>query len=161
MSDTAADRFIPWYFVLFFCVLTVIFAGFTYIAHVTHPGVVTEEAYEKGLHYNKLIARADAQAQLGWSSVIAISYPVPGKARLSLTLKDKEGMPVSQAAVAATMVRPARQSLDFRVELVEQSPGVYAADLNPPVPGLWEVQVGAEKGADSYQDVKRVELKHE
>ncbi len=161
MSARPSDRFIPWYFVLFFGFLSVVFGSFAYIAHTTHPGVVTEQAYEKGLQYNALIAQADAQARLGWSSSIAVARAAAGGSRLSFSLRDAKGNPVAGMSVNAVVARPSRQALDFRVALAEQSPGVYAADIHPPAAGLWEMQVAATGAQGSYQAVKRMELEHE
>ncbi len=161
MSARPSDRFIPWYFVLFFAFLTVVFGGFAYIAHTTHPGVVTEQAYEKGLQYNALITRADAQARLGWSSAIDVARAAAGGTRLSFTLRDAQGRPVTGMTVAAVVCRPSRQAMDFRTSLAEQSPGVYAAVIHPPAPGLWEMQVAATGAKGDYQAAKRVELQHE
>jgi nitrogen fixation protein FixH len=161
MSARPSDRFIPWYFVLFFAFLTVVFGGFAYIAHTTHPGVVTEQAYEKGLQYNSLITRADAQARLGWSSAIDVTRAAAGSAQLSLTLRDAQGAPVTGMAVQAVVARPSKQAMDFRVTLAEQSPGVYAAAIHPPAAGLWEMQVSATGAKGDYQASKRVELPHD
>jgi len=54
------DKLIPWYFVIFFLVLFIVDGIFVYLATSTHTGVVTENAYEKGLRYNEVIERARA-----------------------------------------------------------------------------------------------------
>ena len=46
-------------FLLFFVVFASVDAFFVYKAISTLPGVVSENAYEIGLHYNKIIAEAE------------------------------------------------------------------------------------------------------
>ncbi len=84
-----------------------------------------------------------------------------GGTRLSFTLRDAQGRPVTGMTVAAVVCRPSRQAMDFRTSLAEQSPGVYAAVIHPPAPGLWEMQVAATGAKGDYQAAKRVELQHE
>ena len=60
-TDTFKDKLMPWYIVLFFVVFTIVLAGFAVIAHRTHTGVVTENAYKKGLAYNDVIKEADEE----------------------------------------------------------------------------------------------------
>lgn len=159
MSTAPSGRMVPWYFVIFFSALAAVFAGFAYIAHKTHPGVVTEDAYEKGLKYNIQIARAQAQESLRWHSAFTLSHPSTEHWLLEFTLKDAAEKPVAGAKVSLKMMRPSRQSMDFMVDMAETSPGIYAAEVKPPVPGLWEAQVSAVSGKNSYQAAQRVELK--
>ena len=49
------DRIIPWYFVMAFLVIFAVNGLFVYLATTTHNGVVTENAYEKGLDYERIV----------------------------------------------------------------------------------------------------------
>lgn len=161
MSARPSDRFIPWYFVLFFSMLAALFTWFVYIAHTTHPGLVTDEAYEKGLKYNTQIARAEAQEKLGWTSTTDVRHDGKKSFTLSFTLKDKSGAPVAGAKAGVKMMRPSKADMDFSAALTETAPGTYTAAINVPAPGLWEAQVGVSRGQDLYQSEKRMELKDE
>ena len=55
---------IPLYFVMFFITLAILDSFFVYIALSTHNGVVTENAYEKGLNYNRTIEQAETAKKL-------------------------------------------------------------------------------------------------
>lgn len=55
MSSLAKDRFIPWYFVMAFAVVFAVNGFFVYKAVTTSHGVVTENAYEKGLQFNDVV----------------------------------------------------------------------------------------------------------
>ncbi|MEZ5690885.1 MAG: FixH family protein [Rickettsiales bacterium] len=49
------DRIIPWYFVMVFLLVFAINGVFAYVAITTNKGVVTDNAYEKGLDYNHIV----------------------------------------------------------------------------------------------------------
>ncbi|MBL8713670.1 MAG: FixH family protein [Alphaproteobacteria bacterium] len=161
MSARPSDRFIPWYFVLFFSMLAALFTWFVYLAHTTHPGVVTDDAYEKGLKYNIQISRADAQKKLGWTSATDVRRDGGKAFTLSFTLKDKSGAPVTGAKASVRMMRPSNASMDFSMAMTETAPGIYTAALGDPAIGLWEAQIGVSRGQELYQSEKRMELKDE
>lgn len=148
-----SDKYIPWYIVAFFVFLTVLFGWFVYIAEHTYTGVVTDEAYEKGLAYNAVIAAADAQEKMGWGS--SLSYK---DKRITFSLHDKQGKPVTGATVTMWFYRPVHDGKDSEVGMKEQGTGVYAAQQLPSQPGLWEIRVLAVKGEDRYQTSKRMEF---
>ncbi len=54
-STPLKDRLIPWYFVMAFLVVFAVNGVFIYLATSTHPDVVTENAYEKGLAYDRIV----------------------------------------------------------------------------------------------------------
>lgn len=145
-----SDRWIPWYFVLFFLAIAILDGIFVYIAVAGHTGVITDNAYQKGLAYNQAIADAEIQKILGWRG--AISY-VQGI--LSFTLNDKEGRPIDDAAVKAWALRPASDGHDIDLALIHTGIGLYQAPVTFPLPGLWEVRVLAEQGGQHYQQSQR------
>ena len=55
------DRLIPWYFVIAFLIVFTVNGFFVYMAIRTNHGVVTENAYEKGLEYNAIVKKVQAQ----------------------------------------------------------------------------------------------------
>lgn len=63
-KQTAKDgRKVLWYFLGFFAVFATVDAFFVYKALSTHSGVVAENSYEIGLHYNELLKEADKREQ--------------------------------------------------------------------------------------------------
>lgn len=157
MTARPSDRFIPWYFVLFFAVLTAVFAVFVYIARSTHPGLVTDRAYDKGLGYNKVIASAEAQDRLGWTSAISTGFE-SGRAIVTLSLKDKKGAPLDGAQVSLWLIRPVKSGMDVKDEMLPAGKGVYEGRAVLPARGLWDVRIEAVKGDSRYQAYKRAEF---
>lgn len=149
-QQRSSDRLIPWYIVLFFVVLTFVFAGFTYIAQKTHTGLVTDQAYEKGLAYNRTIENARAQDALGLISVIEYK-----NGKVLFNLKDRNGQIVADAKVTAVFFRPVHDGMDMSVDMTARD-GIYSALISLPERGLWEVRVHAVTPAGDYQSSRRI-----
>nr|PZN88171.1 MAG: nitrogen fixation protein FixH [Pseudomonadota bacterium] len=112
---------------------------FLYSALSTYTGVVADEPYRKGLHYNKRIAAAERQESLGWSAETKL-VPEEG---LSLVLRDRNGRPVSGLFVSGVVGRPSTNRHDRKVTLIEVEPGRYAAPIEELSPGAWLVDLQA------------------
>lgn len=147
-----SDRFIPWYIVIFFVVQGAGFAWFYHLAHSTYTGVVTDNAYEKGLQYNNIISKSDAQDKLGWTS----SFTRKNGA-LELSLHEK-GRPLSRADVKLWFIRPVHAGIDQHLVMKETSNGIYTAPIHLPEKGLWDVRIEAVKDGRVYQAAQRMEF---
>ncbi|WP_262690368.1 FixH family protein [Kordiimonas aestuarii] len=147
-----SDRLIPWYIVAFFVVVAILDGIFVYIATSTHTGVITEQAYDKGLAYNDTVAAAEAQHALGWRGEIILR----DRRELCFILRDKDGTLLKGAAVKAVFTRPTQDGMDFGVELLEGADGAYRAAIDLPALGLWDVRVFALEGERDFQAHKRL-----
>lgn len=145
-----SDRFIPWCIVAFFVAQALLFAWFTYVAKTTYTGLVTEQAYEKGLAYNRTIEKADAQAALGLNSRIEYS-----NGQVVFSLRDRDERPVSGAKVTGVFFRPVHDGMDVSFEMKEDSEA-YRAAISPPEKGLWEVRLRAVTVQGEYQASQRI-----
>jgi nitrogen fixation protein FixH len=145
------DKWIPWYFVVFFVVLIVIDGTMVTIAVKTQTGTITDHPYEKGLAYNQVVKDSDMQAALGWKGNIDFK-----DGEISFTLKDKTGHAISADKVLASFTRPTQAGMDF-TQPMQISEGTYFI-LKPafPVKGLWEVRVYVESKAGQFQHSKRI-----
>jgi nitrogen fixation protein FixH len=153
-----SDRWIPWYFVAFFIALVSILVPMCVIAVRTNSGVVTDNAYEKGLAYNKAIQAAARQNALHWRGDLAI-IPVSGdRIRADFSLADANGKSLDNAAVTLWLVRPAQAGKDQTAPMKLQSAGRYSAELALPLRGLWEARVSATANGQNYQIVKRITM---
>jgi nitrogen fixation protein FixH len=148
-----SDRFIPWYITSFFVVQFALFGWFYHVASSSYTGVVTDQAYEKGLHYNQTIAKVRQQEQLGWSAVMARN----GGA-IEFILHDRAHKPLTGAIVSLWLIRPVHGGEDQQQEMKEVKPGVYSAIPAAPEKGLWEVRIEARKDGHSYQISRRMEF---
>jgi nitrogen fixation protein FixH len=153
-----SDRWIPWYFIAFFIALTAILVPMCVIAVRTNSGVVTENAYEKGLAYNKVIEAEKRQNALSWRSDLTI-LPLPDHhARVLFTLADTGGHPINSAKATAWFVRPTQAGQDQSAQLQFKTRGTYEAELALPASGLWDVRISATVSDNNYQATKRITL---
>lgn len=125
------DRWIPWYFVIFFTVIAVLDGIFVYMAISTQTGLVTEHAYEKGLAYNQILQEARAQPAIQQKAGYEAGI-------LRWQLADAQGVPITNARVSAHIKRPVQEGYDFDINLEHQGGGVYEAKVEPPLRGLWQ-----------------------
>jgi len=151
--DPRRGRWIPWTFVAFFGVVLIANGIMLTVALRTWTGLSTDNAYERGLVYNDTLARLAEGEALGWRTGIAFepeADPAPGRhaGRLTIEAAASDGRPLDGARVTAELVRPTVYGHDFSVALRPAGPGVYAAELDLPLPGQWEVRatVAAERG---------------
>lgn len=146
-----SDKYIPWLFVLFFVVLSLLLGYFVYLATSTSRGLVTEDAYNKGLAYNAVVEKQKMQDALGWGSELLVDKK-PGKpAKIRFMLRDKSRAPIKDATVQIVFVRPVEAGHDVTLLLKMDEPGVYRGEADLPLPGLWESHVSVQIGKDTYQ----------
>lgn len=144
MNDPAAtmkkkDKWIPWLFVLFFAVIALVDGTFITIAMRTQTGLVTDQAYEKGLAYNKVLNAAAAQKKTNLVQKAAFENGI-----LSWRLSTKEGRAIDVATISAKILRPAQDGSDFEVFLESKGNGTYEVRPQFPLRGLWTARLEAQ-----------------
>jgi nitrogen fixation protein FixH len=145
------DKWIPWFFVMFFVVIAILDSIFVTIAIRTHTGTVTEQPYERGLNYNQTLADAKTQDIIGWQSEINIKGQT-----LEVHLKDKNGEPLNDANMYARIVRPVQAGYDFEIPLNSRGKGLYSAPVTFPLPGQWHLRIIAQWQGTPYQKSKTI-----
>lgn len=142
MAARKNDKYIPLYFVGAFMVVFVVNMVFVYMATKTHTGVVTENAYEKGLDYNEIIELADTQENLE-GEILLENDNIVFKSNLV------------EADVNAHISRPTRDGLDYEIKLAGTN-GVFTAKANFPMQGQWKITIVAKWEDKQYQQSKTV-----
>lgn len=138
------DKYILFAFLGFFGVVFAVDGYFVHTALTTHRGVVTDQAYEKGLHYNEVLQTAKNQPAL------LDNVTFEGNV-LQWTLLDENNIAITQAEVKAKIVRPIKEGYDFETVLTNKGNGVYEAILDLPYKGLWEVRLSSKWNNKSYK----------
>lgn len=145
-------------FLGFFAAVFMVNGAMIYSAVTTHSGLVANEPYRKGLHYNERITADERQARLGWTETLEVGSN--GRVRLALT--EPDGRPVRGMKIAGVLGRPATHRHDIPLKLVEISPGQYEARIPALPEGNWLVslEARAREAADPvYRMRRRVWLK--
>jgi len=114
-------------------------------------GLAVSSPYEHGLHFNRTLQAAREQAALGWTGRIAYDG-----ALLSFDLAARDGAPIDGAEVKAWISRPVAAGHDVSVDLPGQGRGRYAAQVQAPAPGQWDVRIDARTADGTWHVTTRV-----
>jgi nitrogen fixation protein FixH len=121
-----------------------------------------ENYYDKAIHFDQLRASSIRSSEAGWKAqVLVAEAPLVGMPRrVDVTVHDRSGKPVVGLLGSLTAVRPADARLSSTGALVEVpgEQGTYRLLLKLPARGLWEFQLEARKGSDSYRMVIRQDV---
>ncbi|MFO1060345.1 MAG: FixH family protein [Dongiaceae bacterium] len=151
------DWLIPWLFVGGMLLVILVNGALVYFAISSFSGLATNDAYDKGLTFNRTIAAVEAQAARGWR--VDVSTRVTG-ARLDLAaaFRDRAGVPLDGMMVEGYLVRPTSTGHDRAIRLAALGGGRYAAEMALPLRGEWLLTVSARRGDDTWQSTRRVHL---
>lgn len=151
-------HWIPWVFVGLFGLVLVANGTLIYIAVSTFTGLETSDAYQKGIDYNDRLAVVERQEQLGWKASVEATIEAQKQVTLTLTLSDRLESPITSADVKAEFVRPVQAGHDLTVPLEDQGDGRYAAVVDLPLAGQWDVRLTAKARDNIYRLVERIHV---
>lgn len=137
---------IPWIFFGFFGVVLVANGTMIWVAIATWGGTATQGAYEKGLDYNRNLAAAQRQAELGWHVDLEAQAIDRHRLRVDVSVDDGAEVPLDGAAVAVLFERPSNAADDVAMALEERQPGLYGTVIERPSAGLWNAHVTVRLG---------------
>ena len=148
---------IPWLFVGFFLLVIAVNGTMIWIALGSWTGLATNQAYDRGLTYNRNLEAAARAAALGWQPSLAAT--LDGETgTVELILNGADGAPVTGAEVTVRFERPTSEGLDFAVPLAGTAPGVYRGGFVLPAEGAWNLHATIRRGEDLYVHDQRVVL---
>ncbi len=145
---------IPYLFFVFFAVIFAVDAYQIYLSKKTWRGIVTEDSYHKGLHYNDVIDEAKKQQELGWKMQISYKNLGNKSGNLEIFLFDKNGVKISDAVVVVELRRPTQDGIDFKQE-IKFGGDSYKAKIDFPLAGQWDFRINASKLSDTFRESKR------
>lgn len=150
-------RWIPWLFVGLFLVVIAVNGVMIWYALSSWTGLAANQAYDQGLTYNRNLAAAARQAQLGWRPTLTVRSDGDA-AEVELALTDADMRPVADAAVVVDFERPTFEGADFAVELSAFAPGRYRARFAQPQPGIWNLHANIRRGDALFVHEQRIVL---
>lgn len=154
MAQKKIDKFIPYFFIVFFVIIFIADFSFVYIAKKNWRGVYTEGGYQKGKDYNKTIKAKKEQESLGWKIDLKYKKIANNFANLKSCLKDKNNKIIKNAKLKAKITRPTQEGYDFIVDFMPQN-NCYETKVNFPLKGVWDVEIQAFYDKKTFQYVKR------
>jgi nitrogen fixation protein FixH len=116
---------------------------------------VEPDYYRKAVEWDSTAARRARSDALGWQ-VIPHVTGAAGGSRLSLTLVDATGAPVTGAVVQGELLHVARAAEMQVVSFASDADG-YAATVPMPRAGVWELRLEARRGGDTFLRTVRLE----
>ncbi len=118
------------------------------------PGFALEsQYYTKALHWDEHRAELTESRRLGWKSHLAWSGD-----HFELELKDRAGAPIRDATLTLTAFPVARSAAPEQLRAQALGDGRYQATPARPRPGLWELRLVAERGAQRFLETQRLQL---
>lgn len=157
-ADGPARRgaWIPWLFVAGFALVILVNGVMIYVALASFTGLQTEEHYQRGLEYNRVLKAERAQEALGWTVDIDAENTGEKHVMLSVRAVDAAGRALNGAGVKVRLIRPVQSGHDMDVALSARGDGRYAADIELPLRGQWEILAQITHPSGSYTEAKRI-----
>lgn len=152
LADKAfRDRWLWLVFPLMFLVVAFANGVMVYYALSTWPGLAYANASERGRKFNQVLAAEERESALGWTFALRFA-----DGRLAVDARSRDGTALTDLELAATLVRPLGGTDDVRIVLRPDGPGRYAAAVDLPLKGQWEVRLVAERMGEKAHSAQRV-----
>ncbi len=156
---TRDSRWIPLLFVVFFLVVFAANGALVTIAVSSWTGLTTETYYRDGVEYNRRIAAAERQAELGWDVALTAEAQPGRRLDFGVSLAGPDGRPLYPQEVSVAFVRPTAEGNDSTHQLARRGEGRYGAVIELPLAGVWDAQVTVIAEGRRYQSSKRLFVK--
>ncbi|GIV58336.1 MAG: hypothetical protein KatS3mg042_1249 [Rhodothermaceae bacterium] len=121
---------------------------------------VIDDYYRKAAEWDAHAADLAASATLGWQVRVAVVPDEAGRPLLELTVRDRDGQPVTGLTGTVRAFRPQWAEAVGEAPLAEVTapPGVYRQPLPLEGRGLWDFEIEATRGPDRFHQILRKEL---
>lgn len=130
-----------------------------YLAISTNPGLVNQDYYDRGQHYEQTLVSRHARDP-NWTIRADIPQPlqigIPQSIRVFLV--DRAGQPIDPESVTFYAYRPSKAAQDFSLTMTREDRGRYLAQTAFPLVGVWDVLIAAKSGDDEYSLSERVKV---
>jgi nitrogen fixation protein FixH len=120
---------------------------------------VERDYYRKAVDWDRAMAQAAANAELGWQASVRLETVVDGRASLVVRLRDAANVPLEGAIVEVETFANARARDVHALVLEPQGDGAYAGTITTPRSGVWEVRVVATRDGRRFTQVLQDELR--
>ena len=152
---TDRSRLFPWFFVVGFAIVVAVNAAMIWLAIGSFAGLYTTKPRDRGLRYNEVIAEQQRRDALGWR--IDARW-LPASQRLEIAVFDAGGKPLAPTRLSAELVRPLEKRRPFPIALEATDVGQFAARIELPERGNWDLDVVVERDGQRYALTRRMFL---
>lgn len=123
-----------------------------HVIYTAFPGVVPH-AEEAAASVSAHLSEMERQRKLGWTVGVKgfESMKLGQSSQITVNLIGRDGMPMDDAEVTLSILRPAKSQEDQKVSLAKAGGGLYQGLLRLEEPGRWIVIVRAMRGKDQYE----------
>lgn len=119
---------------------------------------VEPDYYRKAVNFDDEMALRAASRALGWQLAPALQLGRAGtRGRVSITLRDSAGTPLTGARVELLAMHNARASHQLSATLADLGAGTYEAPLDAERPGEWELRFLVTRGTDRFAVRDRID----
>lgn len=123
------------------------------VADSQFPGTVANNYQEKEALYNAYLLDVEKQIQRGWKVTKGWrNKPNVGEPAIFIvTVHDKSGRPINNAAVGGRFLRTSNSRKDFPFTMEFIGSGEYWLRTVMPLPGLWRLTLRVQRGEDFHE----------
>ncbi len=134
----------------FFGIVIAVNLAFVHLALSSWTGLTDHDSYRTGLSWNRTLERDAAQRSLGWTVGIETRVARSGtdtdrRLDLTLTLRDRSGVPLTGLALSGEAVHPVLEANDRGLDFAATDDGRYAATVVLPAAGDWGLKLVATR----------------
>ena len=121
---------------------------------------IEPDYYTKAIDWDSTLARATESVRLGWRLTPELGpIAADGGVRLSATLSDSTGAPISGAEVRVSALPVARANEVHQVTLAAVAPGEYVTHFDARRAGQWELRFDVRTASAHFTEIARVEAR--
>ena len=142
----------PWAMVGSLGVVVAVNGVMVWFALGTFPGAAGSDGFDLSNHYDRVLARVEREAALGWKlSVLPSdgSHPI-------VIVTDRAGAALHDARIGGVAERPIGPPETTPLTFHEAAAGRYVADVALGMPGQWELQLSVNADGHAIAATRRI-----
>jgi nitrogen fixation protein FixH len=148
-AEPITGRQVLGYFILAFGVIIAVNAILIVLSIRSFTGETQPRSYATGLDFNRTLEDVHNQRDRGWQVLSQLESPASGRAIVSVIFRDAQSLPLEGLSIVAFFKRPTNEGNDFNAPLEPQGDGRYAAHVDMPLSGKWNLRLVATHGDES------------
>ena len=121
---------------------------------------VIDDYYQKAVNWDETVALQAASDALGWQAEVVILPSHEASRPVEITLRDREGLPITEAQGTIRAFRPHRAEAvaERPLSAVTETPGLYRQAFPIQQAGLWDFEIIATQDSLRFQTLIRKEI---